>query len=390
MERGLYKLLIIVLLLGCQKEDMDLLLFFGQSVVPFDDTIEFNEDSIVDNAPYYIFLGNYLRNPVNDKVLYLYRFSDEHLMDTGSKVSGKISTDKGQTFASEFDIYDPSVVGVNEPGVGYDSNGKLHFFVSVRDDTDLDLMVVDELRYFFSNNDGSTINTPVIIPYPSDGLLHAWPTGRMIENNGVLLKNYYRQDAAIATESANYLLRSTDGGSNWATITIRVKGSAYYNEADIIALSNTDLLVTFRDEDNGGWQQYRSDDNGLTWSNDGNIKFGESLGGIPRPPSLRSFKINNQLVIAFYSFNDSTNKHFVVYAKATDLISSGLSGWNTDTKIILQTTNTNLGYNNEVHFDNTLEAILVTHQANAVAGTKSHFATLPTTQYDSLITELGL
>jgi hypothetical protein len=354
---------------------------------PLDKNIAFDQYLSVDHNPDYHYTGNILQNPLNKKIIHFFNLSSDHFWEDPKKCSAKTSTDEGQTFSSTFDIYDPSGgFGVAESGGGYDSNGRLHMFFIVRDNIDF-TVGTNELRYAYSDDDGATISTPTSLTLPSDSLYGGWPTGRMIENNGVLLKNFYRQNTGGAN-SANYLLRSTDGGANWTTITIRESGTAYYNEADIIALSNTHLLTMFRDEANNGWQQYRSTDNGQTWASDGNIDFDETLGQ-KKPPSLRSFKIKNQLIIAFYSRNTGTQKNFVVYGKASDLRSSGLSGWNISTKLELDVRPAGGGgYNNEIHFDDSLRAMIYDYR-DRTTYTETHYATIQTTHYDTLVTQLG-
>lgn len=363
------------------------------TTVPFNDTIELSIDEIVDNNPDYDFLGNYLRNPNNGKIINVFCSGDIHIPVAGKTVKGNISLDNGQSRGANFVIYDPSSEDssfAHEVGCGYDSNGRLHFFCSIRDGWPIGSESVDRLKYFYSDDDGSTISTPVTITYPSDGLSGSWPTGRMIQNNGVLLKNYYRIDASPPSQSANYLLRSTDGGANWSTITVR-SGADYYNEADIIAISDTELIVMLRDEVNGGYQQYYSDDNGLTWNSQGNTQLGETWT-LKKPPSLRSFRIKGTLIVALYSFIQKSNGYtFVVYAKASDL-PSGVSAWNLNTKITLLefVSNVGVGYGNEVHFNNSLQAVGNHYYATSNDDTDTYYYTLPTTHYQTLITEFGL
>jgi hypothetical protein len=355
-------------------------------------SVKFSLDHTVDNDPDYHFLGNYIQSPINNKVLHFHTNSGDHLWSATKKVSGRLSEDEFVTIPALFDIYDPTdgTMGVAEVGGGYSDNGRLHLFFYCRDNSDITL-ATNEIRYAYSDDDGATISTPASLTLPSDSLFGGWTTGRMIENDGVLLKNFYRINSGAAN-SANYLLRSTDGGSNWSTITIRASGTPYYNEADIIAVSRTELIILLRDEDNGGHQQYYSNDNGLTWTPQGNIQWGETWT-VPRPCGLRSFRINNKLIIAAYHYLDATppnNKAFVVYADALDLV-SGTSGWNLNTKLtIFRPTINNGGYGNTVHFDNTLRAKGVHFEDESLASTNTLYYTAPTTHYDSLVTELGL
>ena len=359
----------------------------------FDDTIEASTDFTIANTPDYNFLGNYLQNPVSKNVVNVFRKSDGHLLDLSTIVKGNISTDEGVTLGADFTIYDPGAsLGVNEPGVGYDSSGRLHFIVNVRDTDSEETATVDELYYFYSDDDGTTISTPSEITMPTDGARGAWPTGRIIENNGVLFKNYYRYDRTSGTinNSICYVLRSTDNGANWTHITVKPFNSTIYNEGDIIGLGGDNLMTLYRAEADFVWHHYFSTDNGLTWSANGSNNMGETLTS-KKPPALRSFLINNNLIIAFSSYNQLTKNYFVTYGKASDLISSGSSAWNTSTKqSVFISPLAGVGYGNIIYFDNTLRAKGVHYGASNNNETTTYYFTLKTTHYQSLITNLGL
>lgn len=373
---------------------MSALLFFNSlgARAPFDDTIQFSLDHTIDNDPDYHFLGNYLQNPVNKKCLHIHTANSGHLWDAEKKVSARLSTNEFATVPTLFDVYDPTdgTFGVAEVGAGYSNNGRLHLFFYVRDASDI-TTATNEIRYAYSDDDGATISAPTSLTLPVDSLFGGWTTGKMIENNGVLLKNFYTQNTGGAL-SANYLLRSTDGGSNWSNITIRSSGATYINEADIIAISTTELICLIRNEASGGHNQYYSNDNGLTWASQGNIQWGETWTW-KKPCKLKSFRINNQLVVAAYHFLEvgaGTSKVFVVYAKASDLV-SGTSGWNLNTKLTLfNPTLQDGGYGSAIHFDNTLRAKGIHFEDPDLFSTDTIYFTCPTTQYNLLITELKL
>lgn len=362
--------------------------------VPFDDTIVFSLDQSIDNNPDYHYTGNYVKSPTTGKVLHFFSNGDDHFYSDQKKISGRLSSDNGQTFGSLFDLYIPeSPYGVIDSSGGYGNDGRLHIFAGSTNGTGAGKTRI--IEYVYSDDDGSTFSSPVTLVSATspvnDSLLFPTPYQGFIENNGVLLKPFYKiVDAGDASQSANYLLRSSDNGANWSYATIRAKGASYFNETDIIALDSSNLLAIIRDEDSQGWQQYRSDDNGLTWSSDGAITFGETTTQI-RPPSLRSFFIKNQKVIVFYGTNQNpTHSFFGVYAKASDLISSGLSAWNLNTKTVFDTTSSYFGwYGNAVHYEDNLKAKYVMTDDEGLY-TISRYMTLPTTQYQTIISELGL
>lgn len=359
----------------------------GQSI-PFDDTIAWNIDTQINNDPDYHFSGGYARNPINGRIIHFFRFGTGHVWDVTSKASAKLSTDRGVTFGSIYDLYDPSspfaVIAVCG---GYDISAKLHLF-AVRGNSDQSSVFMQ----YFTSTDEVTITTPIALSVPSDGHDSFQFQGDMIENNGILMFPFYTFELPDPfTGSGNYMYRSTDGGSNWSIITVRSFAATYFNEASTIALDNSNLIMLIRDEVNRGFQQYSSDDNGLTWSSDGNVKFGDSWGSRSSPPTLKRFNINGIRVIACYFFNRATEDYKVIYGKASNLL-SGVSGWDEDTKITL----TNIagfnrsGYQGVAHFDNTLEAKGEIYEDGNLAYTETYYYTLPTTQYNSLITELGL
>jgi len=365
--------------------------FFLGVTNSFNATIELNINSIVVNDPDYNFSGTYVQNPINKKIVNVFTSGIEHVMDVNKKLMGNISTDEGLTRGADFTIYDPGATGVQVGSGGYDKNGRLHLFVYQRDNVDYEIATIDQLVYIYSDDDGVTISSPVVITYPSDGLIGAWTNGKMIENNGALLKNYYRVDAVPVVDSANYLLRSTDYGANWTTITVKGVNSSYYNESEIIGLGGDNLMIIARSFPDASFRQFYSDDNGLTWTDKGALDFGETWA-LQKPPTLNSFYINNQLIIAWYSFNQGTQRTLAVYAKASDLI-AGTTGWNLNTKIQLLDTgpgNSGVGYGSIIHPDNTLRAIGNHYWAANNDETSTYYYTLPTTHYNSLIAELGL
>lgn len=302
------------------------------------------------------------QNPTNTNVIVvLMGDSTSHVYDAGGKISKRRSTDKGKTFGTKSDVYDPSgAAQAKAIGACYDSTGRLHGVVDVHtagDGTSTNTMI-----YMYSDDDGDNWSTVDITASLASDLLATFRIdARMIENNGVLMVSYYKFTAeGDVTESANYILRSTDGGANWTTITVRAKGTTYRNEGCIVGASSTVLFDVIRDEVTHEWHQYTSTDNGLNWSAQAAVTFGEALGR-ESPVIISKFLINGSSVVALIYADRDADTLKIVYATAANLISSGATGWNLSTKYTLNQgdLSKHYHYGDHIYPDNNMNGVIM-------------------------------
>ncbi len=258
-----------------------------------------------------------------------------HTYRDTNQIAMRRSTDDGVTWSSKTVIYDPASHGDNgsmDVGGHVDPNdGVMHIFVDTHDGSGTSEGTVKYLLHYYSSDDGVTWTeedlSSLISFIPSDHKIRMF--GNSIKNGTVTLKPFYTVKTDIST-SSRFLLRK-DGANSWTVETIETS-SSYRNEFEIIALSSTHLLAVAREDYNFEYVQYISTDNGLTWTNQGALTFGENFT-FGSPLRLKKFKINGSDVIVCYYFDRANERIKAVYGTAANLIANGLTGWNLSTKM---------------------------------------------------------
>lgn len=358
---------------------------------------DWNLVNVLDENRYYLNC-HLCQKPSNDNII-VSIFTDgvAHLYDANKKISLRASSDKGRTWGAKSTIFDPvGAEALQDVSAGYDSSGRLHLLCDTH--TSLSVGATHKLYYMYSDNDGSSWSTPSDITsvLPSDGLLTFRTYCNIIDNNGALMLGIYKvTDEGTTTNSARYLLRSTNGGANWTAITIQALGATYRNECAIVGLSSTVVLVVTRDESTLEWYQSISTDNGLTWTNQGALDFGETITPLAGPVRLKQFLINGTAVVACYYIDRGKDLFKVIYGKVSDLISSGISGWNLASKFTIhQGSGEHLHYGDVCHYDNNFKALAmyVIDTYPIVGGTENELYTIdvPTFHYPFVKSALGL
>jgi hypothetical protein len=344
------------------------------------------------------FLTNHLCQKPSDPNLIVSLFDDStgHTALTGRVISKRVSTDKGATWSSKSTVFDLGTTDRSiDPGAGYDANERLHIVTATQNSGS----GVNKLWHCYSDDDGFSWSTPVEITavLPADGLNIFRTYSTIIENSGRLMLPMFKQDSG-PTSSARYLLYTdnpTSATPTWAYTTIQAAGATYRNESNIIALSSTVLLVISRDESTFEWYQSMSTDNGNTWTNQGAVSFGESVDTYGAPARLRKFDIGGTTIIACYLCDRVKDVFKAVYAKQSDLISSGISAWGVGTKFTIhQGSGVHLHYGDVCHYDNDFHALgmYVIDSYPIVGGTSNTMYTfnIPTSHYPFVKSALGL
>lgn len=360
-------------------------------------TSDWNTINTLSESRYY--LTNHLcQNPTNpNTIVSIFADGTSHFFNAGEKLSTRKSTDKGRTWGSKGTVYDPpGGEATRDAGAGYSSDGRLHVLMDTHTSFTPGTST-NKLYYLYSDDDGDTWSAPTDITagIPADGLATWRVYSSIIENNGVLLCATYKvTDEATFTNSARYCMRSTDNGATWSWVLIQ-SGAPFRNECDIVALNSTTLLVVTRDDSTLEWYQSISTDNGLTWTNQGALSFGESLT-TAAPVRLQKFQIAGTDVIACYITDRDRDLFKVVYAKASDIISSGLSAWSDANKFTIKqgAGGNHLHYGGICHYDGNFKAIgmYVIDTWPAVGGSVNSMYTfdIPTFHYSFIKSALGL
>jgi hypothetical protein len=320
----------------------------------------------------------------------------DHTADPLKKITVQRSLDYGLTKGSNIDAYHPSGdIFAGDLGTGFAANGRHHMFTNTHTANGVTFDPPHKLIYLYSDDDGASyVATDLTSILPVDDLIALRTYGNVIENsNGVLLTCGYRfTNEGVFTNSERFVLKSTDGGSNWTYIAVE-RTADYRNEGAIIFLDDNTVLLLARDEVTKEWAQYISTDIGETWVNQGAQAFGETLTSAG-PCRLTKFKIDSTDVIACY-YPDRANKVVkVIYGTAAGIIANGLTGFVAGTKTtILSGTSRLAHYGDYLHPMGNFNAIMLSAYENNPQDNSNNdliTALVPSTQYATVKTALGL
>src|SRR5687767_11456104 len=204
----------------------------------------------------------------------------------------------------------------------------------------------------YSDDDCTTISSPVVIPLPAISLATFRMYGRMIQNNNVLMvPAYFFTDEGTFTNSARYILRSTDFGANWTWIEVETS-SEYINESELLGIDDDIVIMESRQEASPKQNiMYKSLDNGLTWFRCGVSSLGVAMS-TAAPCRLHKFFLDDGTAVAVKYFPDKTNfRIYAIYGKLENFIVGGIGGWNLNTLTLLRTDTVYLHYGDMCHYN---------------------------------------
>lgn len=357
---------------------------------------------IQDAVSNYKLCGVISQNPTNkNQICAGYSVGGSHLYNADKKLVIRVSNNKAAndsgSFGSETTVYDPTnPASIQDTGGGFHLNGRMRFFSDVINSGSAGGCIGVTTSY--SDDLSTWTNTDVTSWLPSDGLA-AWRMyGNMVEANGISVKSFYKlTDQGDITNSAIYVWVSTDRfATTPTTYTVKSSSGTYINESSIAYLGGNSWLLIARNESTGEWTQYYSSDNCQTWTSQGDITFGETVVSA-NPLMLKTFTHNSTLCVVAYITNRNNDTAFAVYAKASSIISSGVSGWDLDTKLMWWKTNLapwHYHYGDVVHLDDTIKAVGIYPYDNfpGAGGTtnKLNLTTMPTWHISKIESELGI
>lgn len=231
--------------------------------------------------------------------------------------------------------------------------------------------------------------------------------GRMIQVDDVLMSPaYFFTEEGDFTNSARYVLRSTDFGANWTWILVE-STSAYINESELLGITDDVVIMVSRQEDSPKqFIMYKSEDKGLTWFNCGVLSTTVVMS-VANPCRLHKFFLDNGVeVVAMYFVDRANARLYAMYGRLDNFIIGGVGGFNTNTVTLLRQESIYLHYGDFVHYEDNLNAYGVwTRENSAVALADNeliHFTNLathygklldvltPVTIYDHLAAPLGI
>jgi hypothetical protein len=323
----------------------------------------FNRIDGVTNNLYYL-SSSLSQNPLKPDVILQVsgEFPLGHVWSSTNKFVYQRSTDHGLTWSAKATFYSAGgSLGTVDGGGGYSSDGRYHQFIDVHGGTAEGGVSTTphSLIYCYSDDDGTTVTaTDITSVIPSDGLASYRFYGNLVEVGGYLFYNYYKlTDEGDFTNSARYILKKPLSGGSWTSILVET-GSNYLNESTIAWVGGNYLIYVSRNDVTKEFTLYRSSDLGETWSNLGDLSFGEAFT-TPGPPRLAPLYISGTLVIACY-YPDRQNAILkVVYGTADNIRNNGVSGFDNTTKTTLvdNASQEQLHYGQVLHHYNNFNAI---------------------------------
>lgn len=358
------------------------------TLIPTDDTEVFAILETFGVANRYYLSSLLHQNPSNKSVvIHTYTDGDYHTDDPAKKIVYRKSTDRGATYGSQADVYDPtdSTMLVQDPGIGYDRHGRLHVLADCHES--FSAGVAHELRYLYSDDDAATWSSPVVITLPANGLDGFRCYGRIIDVGGVLMAPvYFFTDEGDFTDSARYILRSTDHGANWNWVEVETTNGEYINESELLDVTNNIIFMVSRQEPSPHqFIMYKSLDAGLTWSRVGVLSTTVTMT-ISAPCRLHKFRWDDGTwMCVLYFTNKSTQTVNAIYGKLSNGIEGGLGLFNTNTLIQLRDDTIILHYGDMCHYNNNLNTRGVwSREINNPNDNTLQYAEYPATQYDTL------
>lgn len=382
---------------------------FINSLLPFASKSYSNYFYEVDEARVYTVLntlataGKYyfvqgLIQPVSNAIHKIYHEGDVHVEADDKRVRAQTSTDGGRTWGAEFTVYDEDAGGtwsVQDGEWGVETGGMIYGI------TDWHTTIGSaggshKLLFHYGTDITSLTTLDITAVVPADGLNAFRAHGNIFEGGDGFVYGflYKTTDENDGTQSALYLLRKPVGASTtWTALTVLAPGAAAINESSGQPLDNSTILILSRSNTTGEWNQFIATSNGTSVTNQGAITFGETRT-TGSPPLLTKFRIRGTDVIAAWILDkDSATKTVkVIYGTCANLVASGLTGWDLDTKFTAYSATPIIHYGRVLHKTNTLNAIGAwALEPNPPTLTENSLISthMPATQYFVTKTELG-
>ena len=235
------------------------------------------------------------------------------------------STDDGAAFIFEAEIQNIAERDVRNFAAGVSDTGRIFAFFSV---LDVDNGTWDDVaQYIYSDDNGTTWNAgTVIVPPAIDGitLVGGSPYGSVRAcGDGRVGVSYYGDDGVEA--QVRYLY-SDDDGATWNHVAISqggVVGGYHITETDILYLEDDNIVAMSRINGRVETPIHISTDNGLTWTNQGNIT--KPMHAWPPTLATVADSYGRPFVLTIWSYYSL----WFSFAKVSDILERGPDAWST-------------------------------------------------------------
>jgi len=202
-------------------------------------------------------------DPYSNTVYNFFRIgTDAGHLDNSGRIVMRKSTDNGKTYSAVTTIFNSSWDDRNISG-SITSTGRIIVFIR---EYDYIGVAEKDWGYIYSDNGGTTWSSftslaPSLVPLGTIGY------GKIIQANGKLLHITYTGNRI------SRLLQSTDNGSTWTILSTPYDFSSTLTkkvtEPAIAYIGSNKLIMVARNDDNGPYYQFKSSDNGSTWTDQG-------------------------------------------------------------------------------------------------------------------------
>lgn len=357
-----------------------------------DDTQAYSLQATLDNNVYY-FTSFLCQHPTNkDIILHVFTQGDDHGEDPAKKIIYRKSTDRGETFGSINTLYDPtdSTFQIQGPGCGYDSNGRFHIFADCHSDLDAP-GGTHEIRHMYSDDDGATVSSATVIPFPSTSMLTFQIYDKLVQmGSNIMISFFFYPEQDVTTSTENWLLRSEDFGATWDWVFMGSVSGNFRSEGSGLAVTPTVGIWVFRSESPARFFMYKTLDAGLTFIECG--EFGFLIMPAAGPCRLNKFKADNGVDLVEMVFLDRGNtpkKISAVYGRADVAVTAGTGLWKQTIYTIHSDATYVLNYGDVCHNYGNLNAIgMYEREVNFPTDNELLFFKCPATHYGSVLLEV--
>lgn len=234
------------------------------------------------------------------RLLCAYRKGSSHVNADG-QIVGKISSDNGATWGTEFIIYDDPTYDARNHGLGLDAgSGKIVVFLRTYNTS---TNHNNDIGYVTSSDNGATWSSFTSVASILPASIDWCPFGRITLTSVGWLMAFYQENKC-------YLLKSTNGGTTWSAqgYVYNLSQSAKFNEPSMIALDSNRIIMIIRDDESASYnlfRYYKSSNGGSTWSFFAGIQYTTSSQSLATP--CHAVKIDNQHVGVVFGARTDAN-----------------------------------------------------------------------------------
>ena len=250
---------------------------------------------------------------------------------TSMAFAQRYSSDGGVTWTNPVSI-PPGVDGAGGVASGITESGRI---VTIFGEYGGVPYVLEGLHSIHSDDEGLTWSAPVAISKEGED----WGGGfcRIITvGGGKLLAVWWGYHGVSPFTWTAWAITSDDNGETWnASVAldsnVATLAAEGYNECSAAYLGGSKVVVLVRNGTNIAYQQFLSEDNGATWTDQGATSFDTATYGHP-PWLVPYIGLNGRRMVACYYGDRTELKIRVILATAQDIIDSGVTAWQAATR----------------------------------------------------------